>query len=134
MVGGLVFSLIVGAVVGAFGALTLVAKTAAGRRLVIPRLPTHEPKKPIIHMRGHTPSWFGSNYCEAWGCWQSEVPDRPGHYYRSNACYVDQDGHYWCERHLPKDTKIAERASKDATEDGRCVIHDCECPKPWAPY
>ena len=65
---------------------------------------------------------------------QAEVEDKPGHFYKRNAAYVDQDGHYWCEKHLPKKTKIAERMCTDPNEQGVCVIHDYPCPKPWAPY
>lgn len=96
--------------------------------------PTRKGGKPVVHMRGHTPAWFKNAYCQADYCFAGEVEDKPGHFYKRNAAYVDQDGHYWCEKHLPKATKIAERMCTDPNEQGVCVIHDYPCPKPWAPY
>lgn len=87
--------------------------------------------KPIIHMRGHQPAWFVKCYCEEPGC-SGLYAD--GLWRGMQACYLDQDGHYWCERHLPADTRVAERAAHHQTEDGRCVTHDYKCPKPWEPY
>lgn len=84
----------------------------------------------IIHMRGHRPAWYAKSSCENRSCsvWHGNG------WGAAKACYLDQDGRYWCEHHLPADTKVAERAALDETEDGRCVRHDWKCPKPWEPY
>lgn len=124
--------LTVGVVVGAIGALMLVARTAAARSFVNRRVPALEPQKPTIHMRGHTPAWFRGFYCEKRGCPQVWI-DREG-WRTGPACYVDQDGRYWCEHHLPATTRVAERSAMHETKDGHCVIHDHKCPKPWEPY
>lgn len=125
--------LIAGAVLGAIGALLLVVRQAAAGRLGVGRGLWPKPHKTVIHMRGHEPAWFAKKYCQVPNCVSTMTADGQA-WHRRNACYVDQLGQYWCELHLPKDTKIAERAALQETEDRRCVIHDCKCPNPWEPY
>lgn len=126
MIVALLIGFFIGAISGATIMLVAVRKQASRPA---PRKIEH---KPIIHMRGHEPAWFGSKYCEGDFC--VTVEKSPGVWERKNACYVDQDGRYWCERHLPKTTKVADRASRDITKDGHCVTHDYKCPRPWEPY
>lgn len=127
MLAGLILGLIGGA------GLTALFFLEVARQKPPPK-PRRIEHKPIIHMRGHEPAWFSNKYCQANMCVSTQVEGKKDMWHRKNACYVDQDGQYWCELHLPPNTRVAERTARQETEDGRCVTHDHKCPKPWEPY
>ena len=128
----MIATLLIGFFIGAIsGGIFMLVETRKQAPRPAPRKIEH---KPIIHMRGHEPMWFKDKYCGERGCVSIEVEGKPGYWHRTSACYVDQDGNYWCEKHLPPTTRVADRAAGQETEDGHCVMHDHKCPKPWEPY
>lgn len=72
-------------------------------------------RRPILHVRGLTVKYYDS-YCANSGC------TRLAH-------YLDQDARYWCERHLPEDTIVADRASGGYNEI--CTVHGALCAPAW---
>lgn len=97
---------------GAVGVLTALKRTALPER------------RTVIHLRSPHPGIFKDRLCE-------ECKYRG---YKVFAEYLDQDTRAWCGRHLPKNTKYAERAvnTGDGHATGPCMAHGMDCPKPWS--